>query len=149
MFRNKRSIWTFLLSGLLVLLSAGAALASEADIKLPDLSQVSFMGGALSGMMILNVGLVICIIGLIFGVMQYVQTKNLPAHQAMLDVSQTIWETCKTYLFQQGKFLIGLWILIAICMIYYFGGLSGMPAGEIVIILVCSILGILGSYSVA
>ena len=120
MFRNKRSIWTFLLSGLLVLLSAGAALASEADIKLPDLSQVSFMGGALSGMMILNVGLVICIIGLIFGVMQYVQTKNLPAHQAMLDVSQTIWETCKTYLFQQGKFLIGLWILIAICMIYYF-----------------------------
>ena len=149
MFRNKRSIWTFLLSGLLVLLSAGAALASEADIKLPDLSQVSFMGGALSGMMILNVGLVICIIGLIFGVMQYVQTKNLPAHQAMLDVSQTIWETCKTYLFQQGKFLIGLWILIAICMIYYFGGLSGMPAGEIVIILVCSILGILGSYVVA
>jgi len=149
MFKNKRSIWTFLLSGLLVLLSAGAAFASEADIKLPDLSQVSFMGGALSGMMILNVGLIICIIGLIFGVMQYVQTKNLPAHKAMLDVSQTIWETCKTYLFQQGKFLIALWILIAICMIYYFGALSGMPAGEIVIILICSILGILGSYSVA
>ncbi len=149
MFRNKRSIWTFLLSGLLVLLSAGAALASEADINLPDLSQVSFMDGALSGMMILNVGLIICVIGLIFGVMQYVQTKNLPAHKAMLDVSQTIWETCKTYLFQQGKFLVGLWILIAICMIYYFGALSHMPAGNIVIILICSILGILGSYSVA
>lgn len=149
MFKNKRSIWTFLLSGLLVLLTAGAAFAGEADIKLPDLSQVSFMSGALSGMMILNIGLVICVIGLIFGVMQYVQTKNLPAHKAMLDVSQTIWETCKTYLFQQGKFLIALWILIAVCMIYYFGALSGMPAGEIVIILICSILGILGSYSVA
>jgi len=149
MFRNKRSIWTFLLSGLMVLLSVGVALASEADIKLPDLTAVSFMDGALSGMMILNIGLVICIIGLAFGIMQYTQTKNLPAHQAMLDVSQTIWETCKTYLFQQGKFLVGLWILIAICMIYYFGALSHMPAGNIVIILICSILGILGSYSVA
>ncbi|MEQ8253639.1 MAG: sodium-translocating pyrophosphatase [Smithellaceae bacterium] len=131
------------------LLTTGAAFASEADIKLPDLSQVSFMGGSLSGMTILNVGLVICVIGLIFGILQYVQTKNLPAHKAMLDVSQTIWETCKTYLFQQGKFLMALWVLIAICMIYYFGALSGMPTGEIVIILICSILGILGSYSVA
>jgi len=149
MFKDKRSIWTFLLSGFMTLLMAGTAFAGEADIKLPDLTQVSFIGGQLSGMMILNIGLVICVIGLIFGVMQYVQTKNLPAHKAMLDVSQTIWETCKTYLFQQGKFLIALWILIAICMIYYFGALSGMPAGEIVIILICSILGILGSYSVA
>ncbi|HPC86499.1 MAG TPA: sodium-translocating pyrophosphatase [Smithellaceae bacterium] len=149
MFKNKRSIWTSLLSALMLLLMTGTALASEADIKLPDLSQVSFMDGALSGMMILNIGLIICIIGLIFGVIQYVQTKNLPAHKAMLDVSQTIWETCKTYLFQQGKFLVGLWILIAICMIYYFGALSHMPAGNIIIILVCSILGILGSYSVA
>jgi K(+)-stimulated pyrophosphate-energized sodium pump len=149
MFKDKRSIWTFLLSGFMTLLMAGTAFAGEADIKLPDLTQVSFMGGQLSGMLILNIGLVICVIGLIFGVMQYMQTKNLPAHKAMLDVSQTIWETCKTYLFQQGKFLIALWILIAICMIYYFGALSGMPAGEIVIILVCSILGILGSYSVA
>ena len=149
MFKDRRSIWTFLLSALMLVLMVGTAFASEADIKLPDLTQVNFMGGQLTGMMILNVGLIICVIGLIFGVMQYVQTKNLPAHKAMLDVSQTIWETCKTYLFQQGKFLIGLWVLIAICMIYYFGALSHMPAGEIVIILICSILGILGSYSVA
>jgi K(+)-stimulated pyrophosphate-energized sodium pump len=125
------------------------ALAGEADIKLPDLSQITFMGGALSGMLILNLGLVVCVIGMIFGWMQYVQTKNLPAHQAMLDVSQTIWETCKTYVLQQGKFLTMLWILIAVCMVYYFGFLSHMPAFEIVIILVCSILGILGSYGVA
>ena len=118
MFKDKRSIWTFLLSGFMTLLMAGTAFAGEADIKLPDLTQVSFMGGQLSGMTILNVGLIICVIGLIFGVLQYVQTKNLPAHKAMLDVSQTIWETCKTYLFQQGKFLIALWVLIAICMIY-------------------------------
>ncbi len=149
MLQIRRSIWTFLVSVLMFLLTTGAAFASEADIKLPDLSQVSFMGGSLSGMTILNVGLIICVIGLMFGIMQYVQTKNLPAHKAMLDVSQTIWETCKTYLFQQGKFLMALWVLIAICMIYYFGALSGMPAGEIVIILICSILGILGSYSVA
>ena len=125
MLQNKRSIWTFLLSSLMFLLMAGAAFAGEADIKLPDLTQVSFLGGALAGLTILNFGLIICAIGMIFGIMQYVQTKNLPAHKAMLDVSQTIWETCKTYLFQQGKFLIALWILIAICIVYYFGALAG------------------------
>jgi K(+)-stimulated pyrophosphate-energized sodium pump len=149
MLQNKRSIWTFLLSSLMLLLMAGAAFAGEADIKLPDLTQVSFLGGTLAGLTILNFGLIICAIGMVFGVMQYVQTKNLPAHKAMLDVSQTIWETCKTYLFQQGKFLIALWILIAICIGYYFGALEGKSVPDIIIILVCSILGILGSYSVA
>ncbi len=149
MLQNKRSIWTFLLSTLMFLLMAGAAFAGEADIKLPDLAQVSFLGGSLAGLTILNVGLVICAIGMIFGIIQYVQTKNLPAHKAMLDVSQTIWETCKTYLFQQGKFLIALWILIAICICYYFGVLQGKIVSDIIIILVCSIVGILGSYTVA
>ncbi len=149
MLQNKRSIWTFLLSILMFLLMAGAAFAGEADIKLPDVLSVSFLGGALTGATILNFGLIICAIGMIFGIMQYVQTKNLPAHKAMLDVSQTIWETCKTYLFQQGKFLIALWILIAICISYYFGALEKKAVSDIIIILVCSILGILGSYSVA
>jgi K(+)-stimulated pyrophosphate-energized sodium pump len=149
MLHNKRSIWTFLLSGIILLLLAGTAFAGEADIKLPDLTAVSFLGGSLQGLTILNVGLVICLIGMIFGVIQYVQTKNLPAHKSMLDVSQTIWETCKTYLFQQGKFLIALWILIAICIVYYFGALQGANASGIVIILICSIVGILGSYGVA
>ncbi|PKN06037.1 MAG: sodium-translocating pyrophosphatase, partial [Deltaproteobacteria bacterium HGW-Deltaproteobacteria-7] len=130
MLQNKRSIWTFLLSSLMFLLMAGAAFAGEADIKLPDLTQVSFLGGALGGLTILNAGLIICLIGMAFGIMQYVQTKNLPAHKAMLDVSQTIWETCKTYLFQQGKFLIALWILIAVCMVYYFGVLQGKAASD-------------------
>lgn len=149
MLKNKRSIWTFLLSGFIFLLLAGTAFAGEADIKLPDLTQISFLGGSLQAMTILNVGLIICLIGMIFGVLQYVQTKNLPAHKAMLDVSQTIWETCKTYLFQQGKFLVALWILIAICIVYYFGALQGAHASGIAIILICSIVGILGSYVVA
>lgn len=124
MLKDQRSIWTVLLSGLIMLVLAGTALAGEADIKVPDLTAVSFLGGALQGLTILNIGLVICVIGMIFGIIQYVQTKNLPAHKSMLDVSQTIWETCKTYLFQQGKFLIALWILIAACIVYYFGVLQ-------------------------
>ena len=150
MGKGKQTVFSFLTAiAIMLFLMVPVAFAGEADIKLPDLSQVSFMGGALSGMMILNLGLVICVIGMIFGWMQYSQTKNLPAHQAMLDVSQTIWETCKTYVLQQGKFLAGLWILIAICMVYYFGVLSHMHTSEVVIILVCSIVGILGSYGVA
>ena len=149
MFKDKRVIWTLLLSSLLFLLAAGSAFAGEANIKLPDLHQVTFMGGSLAGMTILNVGLIICLIGLGFGLLQYMQTKNLPAHKAMLDVSQTIWETCKTYLLQQGKFLLGLWILIAICIIYYFGFLEEMGGSAVVIILIASVVGILGSYAVA
>lgn len=149
MLQNKRSIWTFLLSGIIFLLLAGTAFAGEADIKLPDLTNIVFLGGALKGITILNIGLVICVIGMIFGLIQYVQTKNLPAHKSMLDVSQTIWETCKTYLFQQGKFLIGLWILIAVCIFYYFYGLQSSPIDGVIIILLCSIVGILGSYAVA
>ncbi|MHB8138932.1 MAG: sodium-translocating pyrophosphatase [Smithellaceae bacterium] len=149
MFKNRRSIWTFLLSGLMILLTAGAAFAGEANIQLPDLTQVMFFGGSLAGTTILNVGLLICAIGMGFGLLQYVQTKNLPAHKSMLDVSQTIWETCKTYLLQQGKFLLALWVLIAICIIYYFGVLAEMGGSNVVIILVASVVGILGSYAVA
>jgi len=114
--------WSLLLTiAVMLLLMAPMAFAGEADIKLPDLSQVMFYGRATGRMLILNLGLIVCAIGIGFGWMQYAQTKNLPSHQAMLDVSATIWETCKTYVLQQGKFLAGLWILIAICIVYYFG----------------------------
>jgi K(+)-stimulated pyrophosphate-energized sodium pump len=128
-----------------------AAFASEADINLPDLSAVKFKMGAsdLSGMTILYAGLLVCAIGIIFGLIQYVQTKNLPVHKTMSAVSNTIWETCKTYLAQQGKFLSILWVLIAICMAYYFLYLEQKSIGSFMTILVCSILGILGSYGVA
>ncbi len=129
---------------------ACGAFASEADIKIPPLDTVKFAGlGGISGMTLMYLGIVICAIGAVFGWVQYVQTKALPVHDSMRNVSNTIWETCKTYLFTQGKFLAVLWALIAACMVYYFGVLSHMTAGHVVVILLASILGILGSYGVA
>jgi len=126
-----------------------SARASESDINIPDLNAVSFMGGSLTGSAVLMTGLVVCVAGMVFGWMQYIQTRNLPVHSSMSAVSNVIWETCKTYLWQQGKFLVVLWILIAACIAYYFYGLSGQTAGHVVVILLASILGILGSYGVA
>ena len=124
--------------------------AGEADINIPDLTQVQFPGlGGMQGTTLMYAGLVICVVAAFFGLWQYIQTKALPVHESMASVSETIWETCKTYLFTQGKFLAILWVLIACCMIYYFRGLQSKPIGDVVIILLCSILGILGSYGVA
>ncbi|MCC6416173.1 MAG: sodium-translocating pyrophosphatase [Opitutaceae bacterium] len=124
--------------------------ASEADIHIPDLQQVSFqaLGGA-TGLHLMYLGLVICLIGAVFGLVQYKQTKALPVHGSMASVSNTIWETCKTYLFTQGRFLAILWVLIGACMVYYFGFLAHNSAFNVVVILLASILGILGSYGVA
>jgi K(+)-stimulated pyrophosphate-energized sodium pump len=94
-------------------------------------------------------GLGLCVIGAIFGAVQYKQTKALPVHTSMGNVSNTIWETCKTYLFTQGKFLAILWLLIAACMVYYFMFLQHNSFGHVVVILLASILGMLGSYGVA
>lgn len=151
MNKSKCGLSFFLAIGVQVLLMVPMAFAGEADIKLPDLSGVVFnvLGSCLGGLTILNCGLVICAIGALFGIIQYFQTKNLPAHKAMLSVSNTIWETCKTYLTQQGKFLVALWLLIAICIVYYFSALQGASINNVAIILFCSIVGILGSYGVA
>jgi len=132
-------------------LAAGQAAAGEADIQIPDLTQVQFtvFGTTLSGVHLMYVGLVVCFIGLLFGLFQYSQIKRLPVHQSMAEVSDTIWETCKTYLLQQGKFLVILWVLIALCVFYYFRVLEGKSFGDVAVILAASILGILGSYSVA
>jgi K(+)-stimulated pyrophosphate-energized sodium pump len=132
-----------------VLLAPGltTAFAGEADIKLPQLESVSL--GGLSSHCILYFGLAVCVIGALFGFFQYKQTCSLPVHRSMSDVSNIIWETCKTYLLQQGKFLVGLWILIAACMVYYFIGLQKDAVGDVMVILICSILGIMGSCGVA
>jgi len=145
------SLFMLLTFIVMLLLSASLSFAGEADIVLPDLNKVVFtiMGSTVSGVSIMYCGLVICVIGLIFSIIQYRQTKNIPAHKSMLEVSNIIWETCKSYLAQQGKFLIILWVLIAICIVYYFSGLQHVSFGNIVVILFCSIMGILGSYSVA
>src|ERR1700733_9587993 len=136
--------------------------AGEADIKIPDLTGVKFDGlGGVSGASLMYLGLVVCLVGAVFGLVQYFQTKALPVHESMAQVSETIWETCKTYLFTQGKFLAILWVLIAGCMVYYFGFLSdhkdevgnmiptSKVAFDVVVILCASVLGILGSYGVA
>ncbi len=125
------------------------ARASEANIRIPDLEAVSFLDGRLSGQAVLLLGLGVCVVGMAFGWWQYVQTKRLPAHPSMTAVSHIIWETCKTYLTQQGKFLIGLWGLIAVCIAYYFGGLLDESFGRVLVVLASSVLGILGSYGVA
>ncbi|MGA2028932.1 MAG: sodium-translocating pyrophosphatase [Verrucomicrobiota bacterium] len=124
------------------------AFAGDADINLPSLQDVSFFGG-LGGRAILFSGLIICAIGAAFGLLQYLQTRALQVHKSMGDVSVIIWETCKTYLWQQGKFLAALWILIAVCMIYYFKFLQEKDFGSVLVILASSVLGILGSYGVA
>ncbi len=145
---NKYYYWTVLL--FITLLASTGAYASESDIVIPDLTTVHFGGlGGVSGVHLLYVGLVICVIAAVFGLLQYKQTKALPVHESMAKVSNSIWETCKTYLFTQGKFLAILWLLIAACMVYYFKVLQGNTMGNVVVILLASVLGILGSYGVA
>jgi K(+)-stimulated pyrophosphate-energized sodium pump len=147
--RNNK-YWLYSIAFLFAFLAASGVHASEADIHIPDLSQVRFGGlGGVSGAALMYVGIVICAIGALFGLLQYKQTKALPVHQSMAAVSNTIWETCKTYLFTQGKFLAILWVLIAACMVFYFMGLQHDSFGKVIIILLCSVLGILGSYGVA
>src|SRR2546429_1557869 len=137
----------------LTLLGAGSALADEAggeaSLKLPDLSQVSFLG--IDGHKLLLFGIVICIFGLGFGLAIYSRLKNLPVHKSMRDISELIYETCKTYLFTQGKFLLILWVFIAVVIVMYFGWLAPVQpvAVTLPIILIFSLVGIAGSYGVA
>ena len=103
--RNKNTLYWVLL-GLALLGASTGVFASEADIKIPDLSQVKFEGlGGVSGTALMYFGILVCAIGAIFGLVQYKQTKALPVHETMSNVSHMIWETCKTYLITQGKFL--------------------------------------------
>ncbi|HEY1271569.1 MAG TPA: sodium-translocating pyrophosphatase [Terriglobales bacterium] len=143
----------------LMLTSATAALASpaeggggEANLKLPDLSSVSFLNG-IDGHKLLLIGILFCVFGLLFGLAIYVRLKNLPVHRAMLEISELIYETCKTYLVTQGKFILVLWAFIAVIIGLYFGWLApvpGKPVGvTLPIILVFSLVGIGGSYGVA
>ncbi|MGH9352307.1 MAG: sodium/proton-translocating pyrophosphatase, partial [Terriglobia bacterium] len=121
--------------------------AGEANLRLPDFTQVQFLG--VDGHRLLMYGILFCIFGLIFGLTIYSRLKNLPAHESMKEMSQIIWETCKTYLVTQGKFLFLLWIFIAAIIVVYFGVLLKFEALRVVMILVFSVLGICGSYGVA
>jgi K(+)-stimulated pyrophosphate-energized sodium pump len=119
----------------------------EANLKLPDLSQVQFLG--VDGHKLLLFGILFCIFGLCFGMTIYVRLKNLPVHRSMREISELIYETCKTYLVNQGKFLFLLWIFIAAVIVLYFGVLRHYGTMRVGMILFFSVVGILGSYGVA
>src|SRR5882724_8506575 len=126
---------------------AGEASGGEAALQLPDLSSVSFLG--MDGHRILTIGLLFFVFGLGFGLAIYMRLKNLPVHKSMLEVSELIYETCKTYLLTQGKFLMLLWAFIAAIIVLYFGVLRHFEISRVLIILVFSLVGIAGSYGVA
>ncbi len=128
----------------------GEAFASEIDLKIPSLDVAyDVFGYSVTGSQILLYGLVICAFGLLFGLCEFFGIKKLPAHKAMLDVSHTIYETCKTYMKQQAKLLVVLEVFIAACIFYYFYYLNATPLPKVMTVLAWSILGILGSYAVA
>ncbi len=137
---------------LLLLIAASAApvfaQGGEAELKLPDLHAAIFMG-SVSGPTILYAGLGVSVLGLVFGLLMYKHLRDLPVHESMLEISELIYETCKTYLITQGKFLLILEIFIGAVIILYFGVLSSYSAAQVAIILAFSVVGIMGSYGVA
>src|SRR6202789_1501247 len=141
----------------LLTLGAASALAQpaenaggEASLKLPDLSSVSFFNGAIDGHKLLLIGILFCLFGLGFGMAIYTRLKNLPVLRSMREISELIYETCKTYLVTQGKFILLLWAFIAVIIALYFGYLAPVPGKSIAvtlpIILGFSLVGIAGSY---
>jgi K(+)-stimulated pyrophosphate-energized sodium pump len=119
----------------------------EANLVLPDLGQVTFQG--INGRTLLMGGLGVCLLGLTFGLVIFNQLKNLPVHRSMLEISELIYETCKTYLITQGKFILILELFIGVIMIFYFGALQHFAPMKVAIILAFSLVGIAGSYGVA
>jgi K(+)-stimulated pyrophosphate-energized sodium pump len=139
----------FTLGAASALAQPNEAAGGEAALKLPDLSQVTFFNGAIDGHKLLLIGILFCLFGLAFGMTIYMRLKNLPVHRAMREISELIYETCKTYLFTQGKFILLLWVFIAVIILLYFGLLQHMEAARVAIILAFSLVGIAGSYGVA
>jgi K(+)-stimulated pyrophosphate-energized sodium pump len=139
---------------------SGAHHGGEANLALPDLGSVVFAGG-INGHALLMFGLVVCVLGMVFGIASYSKIRGLPVHQSMAEISELIYETCKTYLLQQGKFLLLLWLFIGAIVLLYFGSLAvtgvdaagnvtrGFPPFKVAVILFFSLVGMAGSYSVA
>ena len=141
---EKRASKTLMASLLSLLMLSAPAFASEADLVVPSIATHYPLGHTL-----LLIGIAVSVLGLIFGLIAFAQVKKIEVHECMANVGNTIFETCKTYLIQQGKFLIALEILIGLCIAFYFGGLAKMGWQGVAIILAFSVIGILGSYAVA
>jgi K(+)-stimulated pyrophosphate-energized sodium pump len=152
--RKRRCAGLVLVAALSVLALAAPALAAapqhgggEASLNVPDLGPVTFSG--IGGRTLLMTGLLVCALGLLFGLVIFMQLKRLPVHAAMREISELIYETCKTYLITQGKFLLILEAFIGVIIVLYFGVLLRFEAVKVVIILAFSLIGIGGSYGVA
>ena len=147
----RQSISAIATSALVLLCSFSAQAqehGGEATLQLPDLTRVNFVGG-ISGHNLLLFGIVIAVLGLAFGLAMYMNLQRLPVHRSMREISELIYETCKTYLTTQGKFILLLEAFIAVVIVLYFGVLSGMEIPRVIIILAFSLVGIAGSYGVA
>jgi len=144
----KRALLVVMAAAAVVLGFQTSAFAGETDIVLPDLSSVNFLGG-IPGHTLLMGGIVVAVLGLLFGLQIYKRLQNMPVHSSMKEISELIYETCKTYLFTQGKFLMMLWVFIGAAIVFYFYFLEHLGAGEVFIILFFSLVGIGGSYFVA
>ena len=142
-----RRLFHFVTLILLTMAGSLPARASELELKLPDLHQAIFLG--VNGWTLLTFGLVVSALGFVFGIAMYTHLRNLPVHESMLEISELIYETCKTYLITQGKFLMILEVFIGAVMVLYFGVLTSTPAFQVVVILLFSLIGIAGSYGVA
>jgi K(+)-stimulated pyrophosphate-energized sodium pump len=123
--------------------------ASEADLPIPDMKGSYFPVLGIDGWTLLMWGFIIIFIGILFGIIQYLSIKKIPVHKAMFNISNIIYETCKTYLIQQGKFLLILFGIIAVIILYYFLGLAEVTIPKVLLILFWTVIGILGSYGVA
>ena len=126
-WRSAASKYMGWLTALAAVLMSTTASASEADLAIPELGG-NFLG--MTGHNLLLFGLFICLGGIVFGLVQYMQIRNLPVHKSMLEISELIYETCKTYLLTQGKFLAILWVFIAVIIVVYFGSLLHMSGRQ-------------------
>ena len=137
----QNSMKKFLATIAIALFVGVPAFAGEANLVVPKFEGDNFK--------LLVAGIVVSVLGLVWGLIAYGQIKSIKAHKSMIEIGNTIFETCKTYLVQQGKFLILLEILIAVCIAFYFGFLQQMTVNNVLVILAASVIGILGSYGVA
>jgi K(+)-stimulated pyrophosphate-energized sodium pump len=145
---TKTAAWLFL--AFAGILAPVAALASELDLEIPAIDTTyNIFGANVSGLHLLYAGFAMCAVGMLFGFVQFRRVKALPAHASMLEVSNIIYETCKTYMLQQGRLLLILLAFIGACIIYYFGILRDLAWAQVALILFWSVIGILGSYAVA
>jgi K(+)-stimulated pyrophosphate-energized sodium pump len=153
--KSRQRIFRFLsvlmiIAGLVILIAPSTMAAEaggEANLVVPDLNTVEFFG--INARLLLGIGLIVCLLGLLFGLFNYLRVKRLPVHKSMRDISELIYETCKTYLITQGKFLLILWAFIGAVIIIYFGLLLHFETFKVVVILSFSLIGIAGSYGVA